>query len=45
VDNKEVYEKNVSDCKDILKNINPVYAKEAAMDTAITTLTQRVDTM
>lgn len=45
VDNKDIYEKNVFDCKEILKDLNPVYAKEAAMDTAITDLTQRVDNM
>lgn len=45
VDNREVYESNVSDCKKILKDINPVYAKEAAIDSAITDLTSRVDEM
>lgn len=35
----------VSDCENILKEINPVFAKESARDDAINALTERVNTM
>lgn len=45
IDNIERYKQDVVDCKEALKTINPAYAKEAAMDSAIANLTERVNTI
>ena len=45
VNNIDRLKADVEDCKDILKKLNPSYAKEAAMDNALNELTARVNTM
>ena len=39
------HEQNIKACEDILKNLNPVYAKESERDEAIDSLTKQVDSM
>jgi len=45
VDNVEIYKRNITDSKEILKKLNPAFAKEAALDGALGALTTRVDQM
>ena len=39
------HESNIRACEDILKTLNPVYAKESQRDEAIDSLTKQVDSM
>lgn len=39
------HESNVKECEEIAKKLNPEYAKSAAVDNAITQLTERVNNM
>ena len=39
------HESTIKACEDILRTLNPVYAKESERDEAIDTLTKQVDSM
>lgn len=39
------HESNIKACEDILRTLNPVYAKESERDEAIDTLSKQVDSM
>jgi hypothetical protein len=43
--NVEQHESNVKACENILKELNPVYAKEQERDEAIETISERIDRM
>ena len=43
VNNYNIYNQNISECKNILKDLSPSFAKESAMDNAIAELTERVN--
>lgn len=45
LDSIENHKKIIASCEGILKDLNPVYAKEQERDSAIDSLTQRVDKM
>jgi len=45
INNIEKTKKSITSYEDILKKINPVFAKESAMDSAIANLSSRVDSM
>lgn len=45
VDNFDKYKKIAGDCKELLGKLNPQFAKENAMGSALTDLTQRVDSI
>jgi hypothetical protein len=44
-DNIEKHKRNITQCEDILKKLNPSFAKEAAVDSAIGELNKRIDGM
>lgn len=43
--NVEQHKSNITACEKILKELNPVYAKEQERDEAIDTLTKQVNSM
>lgn len=45
VDNIEIYKQNIAESKEILKKLNPSFAKEQAIDGALNSLTDRVNKM
>lgn len=45
LDSVEQHKKNVEACEDILKQLNPVYAKEQQRDEAIDNISGRIDRM
>ena len=45
LDSVEQHERNISACENILKQLNPVYAKEQQRDEAIDNISDRMDHM
>lgn len=45
LDSVEQHEKNIEACESILKQLNPVYAKEQQRDEAIDNISGRIDRM
>ena len=45
LDKQEFYENDSEQCKELLGKLNPQFAKDRAMDTALTELSSRVDSM
>lgn len=45
VDGIDNYKRLVAQCKELLGKLNPQFAKDSAMDTALTDLSSRVDSM
>lgn len=45
LDSVEKHKTNIVACEKILKELNPVYARESERDQAIDTLTDKVNTM
>lgn len=45
VDNIDRHKSIISECEEILKNLNPQFAKEHAFDSALNELSSRVDSM
>lgn len=45
INSMEQHKSNIAACEKILKELNPVYAKEQERDEAIDTLTERIDNM
>ena len=45
LEKQDFYKTDSEQCKELLKKLNPQFAKESAMDTALTDLSSRVDSM
>ena len=45
IDNVEQHKENIAACEEILKQLNPVYAKEQQRDEAIDNISGRMDRM